>query len=420
MSHDIGLRSAAGGEQRQPQGSGGPIGQQIPISPVSISDEGELSPSVAYNSSWQEYLVVWTGLDSVDQFNIYGQFVSHNGALISSRFFIPGFVGRNQVPDVAYTSDRNEYLVVWVTFGATGSCPRAVGGVRLDAYGTAIGAQFTLASSNSSTGEPLYPAVAYSTQSHKYLVVWVRAKVGTIATSGLEARILSGDGSTFGPVLQVTEQLETQPAWPDVAYSRARDEFLVVWEKWYDSTWSDHDIMGQRIGMAGGAHLEGANFVIHFTSNDETAAAVAWVSRPSGVGDYLVTCSLEYGGLRYVAGQLLTDAGVVQTGAIISPHGNTDWVRASAVAGNENTHEFLVAWRYDGAIQARRVTPAGLLGPYAESRSSGLDPNWPAVAGGPLGDYLVAYNDQYSGYPTDVFGFLWGNRVYLSLVVWRS
>jgi len=101
---------------------------------------------------------------------------------------------------------------------------------------------------------------------------------------------------------------------------------------------------------------------------------------------------------------LLTDAGVIQTGAIIRPHGNTDWVRASAVAGNENTHEFLVAWRYDGAIQARRVTPAGLLGPYAESRSSGLDPNWPAVAGGPLGDYLVAYNDQYSGYPTDFLG----------------
>jgi len=397
------------------QAGGSPIGQRFPISPVSISDEEEWFPSVAYNSNWHEYLVVWMRPDSPDQYNIYGQFVSHSGALIGSRFLIPAFVGRNGLPDVAYNPARNEYLVVFESRAGT-SGPWGIHGMRLDGFGSPLGTQLTFA--YSTMAGYFAPAVAYSTQSGEYLVVWNSSQSGKM---GIEARTLSGDGSTLGPILEITGLQEyVEPSWPDVAYSRAWDEFLVVWERWYDSTFSDHDIMGQRIGMFGGAHLEGPNFLIHFTSDNEVAAAVAWVSRPSGAGDYLVTCSLDYSGVKHIAGQLLTDAGAIHDGIIISPSGNNDLVRASAVAGNENTHEFLVAWRYGGIIQARTVTTGGALGPYAASQPDGLDPNWPAVAGGPLGDYLVAYNDHYSGYPTDVFGFLWGNRVFLPLVLRNS
>ncbi len=403
--------------RREASTSGGPLGQRFPISPVHLSDGRESYPSVAYNSQWQEYLVVWQGDDIPGQVNIYGQFVSHRGALIGSRFLIPAFVGINARPDVAYNPARNEYLVVFDRGDGTAGL-WGIHGMRLDAYGTPVGAQFTFV--YSTMVSYLAPAVAYSTQSGQYLVVWFRDQRVSPTQWGIEARTLSGDGSTLGPILEITGLQEyLQPGWPDVAYGRAWDEFLVVWDQYRDSATTDHDIMGQRIGMYGGAHLEGPNFPIHNTADEEAAAAVAWVSQPSGTGDYLVTCSREYGGLRYVAGQLVTDDGTLHYYYTwISPSNSADPIRVSAVAGNENTHEFLVAWRYGAAIQARTVTNGGVLGPYAESQPYGLDPDLPAIAGGPLGDYLVAYHDQYyTGYPYDVFGFLWGNRVFLPLGV---
>ena len=86
-----------------------------------------------------------------------------------------------------------------------------------------------------------------------------------------------------------------------------------------------------------------------------------------------------------------------------------------AVASNENTREFLVAWKYGSNIQARAVTTAGGLGTYAQPMPYGTDPAGPAIAGGPLGDYLVTFHDMNLGL-YDVFGFLWGNRVFLPLV----
>jgi len=49
---------------------------------------------------------------------------------------------------------------------------------------------------------------------------------------------------------------------------------------------------------------------------------------------------------------------------------------------------------------------------------SGVAADNPAVASGPGGDFLVGWQDQpLSATNTNLYGQLWGNRVYLPLVV---
>ena len=399
------------GSVDQVSGRGNPVTNWFLISPLDTPEAQEWYSSVAYNSQWEEYLVVWHASTATNHY-IYGQFVSKNGAFFGSRFLISPPVGHSLYPDVAYNPARNEYLVVYMVQTTTAGV-YGIYGWRINAYGVQQGFEWCFA-----TNPPDYsywhPAVAYSIYSGEYLVTWQKNS-GT-AFKGIQARTLPGDGGTMSATtLEITGLLaNVAPSLPDVAYSLASNEFLVVWQKWYDSSYSDHDIMGQRIGLTGGAHLESFTFPIHNTDKDEGGPAIASISPLYGLGEYLVTCEYQYApSAYYIVGRLLTDVGTLDNWMIISPSTGV-W---SAVAGNQNTQEFLVAWDAGTNIQARTVSTSGALGSDAQALPYRLYPDAPAVASGPMGDYLVTCNDQYPGYNSDVFGFLWGNRVFLPTVI---
>ena len=167
--------------------------------------------------------------------------------------------------------------------------------------------------------------------------------------------------------------------------------------------------------MAGGAHPEGFTIDIHFSVDDEMAPAVAAVAQPADVGKYLVVCERRYPGGSAINGQLVTGDGTLDPYVRISPSFDS---YIPAVAGNEGTQEYLVAWqRGSTEIQARTVSVWG----YADGSAYSLPgrvPSHPAVAGGPSGNYLVTCDDTYlSGYPFDVLGWRWGYRVFLPLVL---
>ena len=397
---------------------GAPVTGWFPISPLDASELSEGNSAVAYNSWWQEYLVVWAMDDAGGGRYIYGRFVDSDGTLIGPRFLIPGLVGSCGSPDVAYNPARNEYLVVYDFSSPAGY---AIGGLRLDAYGTPVGTQLSFASS--ATDQYREPAVAYATNSSAYLVVWQRNQ-GT-AFKGIEARTLSGDGTSMGSVLEVTGMLAyVAPSAPDVAYTPTLDECLVVWQQWYDSNYTDRDIKGQRIHMEGGAHpvTPPGNFVIHGTTYDEVAPAVAAIVRTTGIGQYLVVCAYYWteSATWITVGQSLTDAGALDRWLPIG----TSTGGSPAVAGNEATQEYLVAWPIGTSggpdMRARTISTLGDMGTTAQALPprSGSSPLAPAVASGPPGNYLVTCHDYYqAGYPVDILGYLWGNRVFLPLVL---
>ncbi|HEV8628988.1 MAG TPA: hypothetical protein VGV61_01635, partial [Thermoanaerobaculia bacterium] len=142
---------------------------------------GASDPAVAYNPAANEYLVVWTGHDlTTAESAIYAQRIdAASGAEVGTDFQISGSDLNVGYPSVAFNSTSNEYLAVWVA-------NFAVRGQRLNAAGAQVGDDdFEIGAS--SRFEEI--GVAYNPTSNQYLVVWSGGEiiVGQIlSSSGVE------------------------------------------------------------------------------------------------------------------------------------------------------------------------------------------------------------------------------------------
>lgn len=261
---------------------------------------------------------------------------------------------------------------------------------------------------------------------HKYLVVWESFVQASIASDiAGQALFSSGglDGSNF---------LIAQGTWsedheqPDLAYNRARNEFLTAWRR-QDKNTSVYDIYGQRVRMAGGVSPMGSAFPIASQSGAVLGTvlhpAVAAIPKPTGVGQYLVVWERVFAlGDADILGQRVDGNENLQgTFVDVTSLGSEDTFNP-AVAGNKAAERYLVAWTLPAgavtSIKGRTISTAGVRGTEAWIGEDNAD--HAAVASGWLGDFLVAF-DALPSPPTgrDIYGRLWGNRVYVPLMVRR-
>jgi hypothetical protein len=258
------------------------IDPEIGANDFRLSDMGGVGssaawfPAVAYNSTEDEYLVVWYGNDDAgslvdEEDEIYGQLVdAATGAEIGADFRLSDMGPDGDVnyyalfPAVAYNSVDNEYLVVW--WGVDSTVSAEIFGQRVNAaIGTEIGTNdFRLSDMGPAGGAFFYPAVAYNSASDEYLVVWS----GDDGTGGpgvdeLEIygqRVNAATGAETG-----TNDFRLSDMGPDgnadydayspaVAYNSADNEYLVVWSGDDDTGGlvnNKYEIFGQRVGASG-------------------------------------------------------------------------------------------------------------------------------------------------------------------------
>lgn len=78
---------------------------------------GGLLPVVAWNAKFNEYLVVWADRrnESTSGYDIYARAVSKRGVPQGEDFRVggPGALGHEGAPGIAYNTTLNQYLVVW-------------------------------------------------------------------------------------------------------------------------------------------------------------------------------------------------------------------------------------------------------------------------------------------------------------------
>jgi hypothetical protein len=106
----------------------------------------------------------------------------------------------------------------------------------------------------------------------------------------------------------------------------------------------------------------------------------------------------------------------------VTPH-NVLWYTAgayaiSAVAGNENSQQFLIVLKADASSSFwANAISSDLVqwGPWCKL-DSGTSADHPALASGPGGDFLVVFDRQpFSS--RDIYGQFWRYQVYLPLVL---
>ncbi len=180
----------------------------------------QYAPKLAYNSTTNQYLVVWVDYRDFDKPQIYGQIVNSNGTLSGTNFLICFYISSD--PSVVYNNNTNQYLIVWEDY-RSGSKP--------DIYGQIVNANGSLSGSNFvicyNSEYQIAPSVAYNSDTNKYLVVWMDERSGS--NWDIYGRVVNANGSLSGSDYAICNDSSGQ-GWPSVAYNSNIDKFLVAWE----------------------------------------------------------------------------------------------------------------------------------------------------------------------------------------------
>jgi len=318
---------------------------------------------------------------------IFGQLLTADGTTTGTNDFRISDMGPDgdpdydaYYPDVAWNSTDNEYLVVWQGDDDTGSLVDwefEIYGQLIDgATGAEIGADFRISDmgpDGNDSYEAVASAVAYNATNNLYLVVWegeddtaplvnneyeifgqlLTAAVAETGTNDFRISDMGPDGDT------------TYEAYsPDVAWNATDNEFLVVWEG-DDDTGSlvddEYEIYGQRISDAG-AEIGGDLRLSDMGATDGSASFDAdnpRVSYNATDNVYLVVWEGDDDTAPLVDDEYEVFFQVVAgaTGAEVGPDERisdmgTDGDTASEVlypdaAWNSTDNEFLVVWYGD-------------------------------------------------------------------------
>jgi len=196
--------------------AGGPIGSPFPISNQSAEEK---DPAIAYNSQAQEYLTVWWNDRSVND-DVYAQRVSKNGTLAGPWFAVAwGTISEYRYPDVAYNSTSNEYLVVYEADSTV------IDGQRVSATGGLVGGAFPILLGTPGITITRF-AVAYASTADRYLLVYT---IFDGTGYSIKALALQPGGSADGSVFDLVTYTTLSLGAPDLAYNHRRNEFLVAW-----------------------------------------------------------------------------------------------------------------------------------------------------------------------------------------------
>ncbi|MEM7310152.1 MAG: hypothetical protein AAF682_25980 [Planctomycetota bacterium] len=248
-------------------------GQELGVDDFRVSDMGPdgstaygaFTPSVAYNSTQDEYLVVWSGTDdesplAPDEFEIFAQRLAGETAeevgLNDARISDMGPDGdpayEARTPAVAFDPLSDDYLVAWAGSddGTTVAGEHEIYAQIVNGpNGAEIGPNDFRVSDMGPDGDPAYdaanPAVSFNQASALYLVVWAgddnsaplvdneleifaqRLETGSGAELGTNDLRLSSLGPDGDP--NFAAGTPPLPATPTVATGDA-NEALIAWE----------------------------------------------------------------------------------------------------------------------------------------------------------------------------------------------
>ena len=387
----------------------GSSGAQPVGGPVVISSlpEDQHEPAIAYNEQRQEYLVVWWN-DRPGNDDVYAQRVDKEGQPIGPWFSVSAGQGaERRRPDVAWNSQRNEYLVVWYHSGQ-------IHARRVPALGGVAGSEITVDQGTQELSD--YPRVAYASTSNKYAVVWQSWTTDgiVILTSSVAARTLTTDGSLEGPMVFVSLDAVGHARFgPRVAYNRSRNEHLVVWQQ-FDMFTGKSRIFARRLLGSGGLMFP-ESIAISVAQGDHISPDVAGMPTSPDAGFYLVTWE-DRTGASLVRAQRLNGEGYLQGSSfVVGTRDGYEYNQAS-VAANETSDTYLVAWStttWDPWLwRDLRVSEVSLGGALlgAEETINGNFADAPVVASGPHEDFFLVYQDTLqTGTQNDICGQLWGS-----------
>ena len=384
-------------------GGNGPQTDAIVISDMALDSK---NPAVAYNSTRDQYLVVWYN-DRPGNDDIQAQRLDKNGKPLGGKFFIAGGADHERrFPAVAYNSKSDQYLVVWEDFDTGIMWPSTgIAGRRVSGTGAMLDTtDIVIRSPGWNLYDATNPAVEYAYHTNEYLVVWQETSHPGTPSKDILGQIIDLNGTLQGGQILVSDDTGNGDyrGAPDLAYDRINGRFLVVFEQRY-SSYNVWGISGQLVTEQGA--LFQSNFIIEYCSADATSPSVASLSHSPGDDKFIVTYKLLYAPGTDIMRIVVKKNGDLDLASkayvTASDHNETN----PAIAVNEGVGNYLITWTQPDPqgptpfvnISGHKYAQQGhtILG---NTYMSGEFSDHSAIAAGGMGDYLIVHQDEHFGF----------------------
>ncbi len=383
---------------------------------VSLPVGDQQQASIAYNSQDDEYLVVWHD-QRAGNYDIYGQRVAVDGALLGSLFAICSDANNQLNPAVTYNLDANQYLVVWDDRRTDDG---DIYGQIVEAGGGLSGGNVIVADSGA-TGRHL-PRLTYNPISGEFFVVFGYAA----ENNNVRGRRLGVTGAPLAAEIDIATGA-TEQYYPDVAcrtLESGNGSYLVVWR---DTDGTQRDIRGKRLDQSGiplGDHDLCTEASSQWTpavaySPDDDRYLVVWPDDRDSATQGRNIYGRQVGGTGTLMPELaISTAGESQAAAAVTyGSGPGNYVVVWQDARNASTAPDLYGQRVSGTGELVDTTAGSNDALYTGSSAQ----ESPAVAwGGDEGHGLVAWEGDPDGETYDIYGLCLaasGYRVFLPVVV---
>jgi len=218
-----------------------------PLGAPSITSE--FDPAVAFNGTSNQYLVVWSDWRdySTHGADIFGARVKAGGLVVDADIVISGVAadGDDSHPDVAWNSNANQYLVAWTDTRNAPARGWDIYARRVKAGGAMAGLDFRVVDAYALKTEA-DPAVAFSPDANRYLVVWMDMRDAATEGNNIYAQRVKAGGATLGDNYLVSGlPTDAQESHPDVAFGSGGGLYLIVWADSRHSGTRGSDIYGR-------------------------------------------------------------------------------------------------------------------------------------------------------------------------------
>lgn len=222
------------------------IGNNTPEPPEIQTDIRCNNPDIAYDMNNEVYLSVFEhskqiidfdNSDSLDKYDIYGEFLDSKGNVISERFLVAE--GSNDIenysPAVSYDKLNKKFLVVWEKFDYSDDNSEILMASTVDynnGHGEIVGTAFSISGNDHSNQEDrLYesePDLEYS-KNGEFLLVWAQHK-NEHNHEVIHGRIINSNYTMETDSFTISDFAFDFDRNPSVSYNPELDVFMVAWE----------------------------------------------------------------------------------------------------------------------------------------------------------------------------------------------
>jgi hypothetical protein len=229
-------------------------------------------PAVAYNPQAAEYMVVWFTEQDIYTTDIQARRVLANGTL-SSWFTVDSSPGvKFENPAIAYCPPLQEYMVVYTD--DTSSTDSNIYARTFSWNGSTISARLDI---DTSPKDQEFPVIAYSTLKNEFLIVY-DSRNSLTTTDIVARRYRLSDHTLLPPVTIASSAISHYRYSPDVAYNPARNTYFIIYVLEDNSTGTIDSI----VGLAASFDLANLSPEVDIASGSSTHNQPAIATGPDG------------------------------------------------------------------------------------------------------------------------------------------